>query len=138
MNAVQIETMPSRNLDELTMHLVALETLLVQQSVRSNAGKLSSLLADDFIEFGASGRVWDKASIIEALADEAPTSRALSEFNATQLAEDVVLLTYRSERIYEETGEVVRSLRSSIWCLRSEEWQMNFHQGTLVDADDNL
>ena len=31
---------------------------------------MRTLLADDFIEFGSSGRVYDKASIIKALAED--------------------------------------------------------------------
>ena len=44
-----------------------LEEQLLQPETRSSADQLGKLLADEFIEFGSSGRVFDKAKIIESL-----------------------------------------------------------------------
>lgn len=112
-----------------------LEEELLTPAVRSSPEKLAGLLADDFIEFGRSGRVYDKRQTIEALVGEAggpeAAERTASHFHANELAEGAVLLTYRSTR--HEAGCTTHSLRSSVWAWRDERWQMVFHQGTPTD-----
>jgi len=44
-----------------------LEENLLSRETRSSPAALARLIADDFIEFGASGRIFDKAHIIAAL-----------------------------------------------------------------------
>jgi hypothetical protein len=44
-----------------------LEEDLLKPEVRRSAERVNCLLADDFIEFGSSGRIFDKRGIIEAL-----------------------------------------------------------------------
>jgi glyoxylase I family protein len=106
--------------------LEALELQLLQTAVRNQAARVDELLADDFVEFGASGRVWTKAAIIAALQDEPPTERRMSEFQAHPLAAGVVLVTYRVER------EGTSTLRSSVWVREGDRWRMRFHQGTAM------
>lgn len=112
-----------------------LEERLLTPELRSSPNEVADLLADDFIEFGRSGRIYDKLQTVEALAGEARdlglAERVASHFHTSQLAEGVVLLTYRSAR--REAGKVAHSLRSSIWTWRDARWQMVFHQGTPTD-----
>jgi hypothetical protein len=49
----------------------------------------------------------------------------LDDFAATEVAEDVVLVTFR-------LGGERPSERSSIWIRRDGRWQVRFHQGTLL------
>ncbi|MFC5419579.1 DUF4440 domain-containing protein [Bosea eneae] len=109
-----------------------LEEELLAPETRSSPDKLADLLADDFIEFGRSGHVYDKRQTIEALAGEAggpeAAARTAARFHVNELAEGVVLLTYRSAR--HEAGSATHALRSSIWAWREGRWQMVFHQGT--------
>ena len=56
-----------------------LEERLLQPDVRSSAEEIAKLLADEFIEFGSSGRVFNKDHVIEALRDEQPEGLSLSE-----------------------------------------------------------
>lgn len=120
------------NAEALLSVLRRLEEELLAPETRSSPDKLADLLADDFIEFGRSGHVYDKRQTIEALAGEAggPEAAALTaaRFHVNELAEGVVLLTYRSAR--HEAGSATHSLRSSIWAWREGRWQMVFHQGT--------
>lgn len=115
-----------------------LEEEVLTPEVRSSPNKLADLLADDFIEFGRSGRVYDKRQTIEALAGEAggpeAAARTASHVQANELAEGVVLLTYRSTR--RDAGSATHSLRSSIWAWRDGRWQMVFHQGTPTNTSD--
>ena len=70
-----------------------LEERLLQPDVRRSPRAVADLLADEFVEFGSSGRVFDEPQIIAALRDEPPIHRSLSEFKSTVLAPDVVLVT---------------------------------------------
>lgn len=108
-----------------------LEELLLTPEVRDDAAQLTQLLADEFIEFGSSGRVFDKAQIIASISGEGSVQRTITDFNAVLLAPDVALVTYRLDRA--EPGDaVVSSLRSSIWQRSAQGWRMRFHQGTVA------
>ena len=107
-----------------------LEERLLHPEVRSSDDELSRLLADDFIEFGSSGVIYNKQQIIVSLAREQIMERFTADFSVRVLADDVVLLTYRSTRRDPATAEECHSLRSSIWKLNDARWQMIFHQGT--------
>ncbi len=108
-----------------------LEESLLSRKTRSSPAALAQLIADDFVEFGASGRIFDKAHIIAALPAESDTAYTLSDFRTRRLSSTVVLATYRVTR--SSAGETRRSLRSSLWKLNGEQWQMVFHQGTAID-----
>ncbi|MEI1375770.1 nuclear transport factor 2 family protein [Nostoc sp. UHCC 0926] len=114
--------------------LCEFEECLLQSDVRKSAKDVMDLLADEFIEFGSSGRVFDKQQIINSLQNEpieSLTQRSITEFKTLVLATGVVLVTYRIVR--QISGEQpVHSLRSSIWKLNNDRWKMIFHQGTLV------
>ncbi len=108
----------------MTKDLRALEERLLDPKVRRSPSQVDKLLADDFVEFGSSGRVYDKSTVIEALQqdpgfDGPPTT---TEFRARELSPSVVLVTYRIG----ETG----TLRRSIWRYNGAHWTMVFHQGT--------
>ena len=127
----------------LTQHQQAallrrLEESLLDPAVRHSPDKITELLADEFIEFGRSGTVYDKASIIRTLGAEAIQSAAtvaeIRDFSARALSAELVLLTYRAvERSY-SGGTEIHSLRSSLWKLIDRRWQMVFHQGTPVSS----
>jgi len=103
----------------------ALETSLQRRAVRNSPEAVAALLADDFIEFGKSGRVYDKRRTVELLrGDDSDLVPEVRDFQIRVLAEDVVLVTYRSGR-----GDLF-ALRSSIWLRKGGKWRMAFHQGT--------
>ena len=52
---------------EVVQELKGLEEMLLRPEVRRSRLKMDSLLADDFIEYGWSGRVYDKAAILETV-----------------------------------------------------------------------
>jgi len=102
-----------------------LEEQLLRPEVRASADRVAVLLADGFVEFGTSGRIYNKGQIVDLLQREQgrlDQSSTISEFSARRLAADVLLVTYR---IVES-----RTIRSSIWKLTSGRWQMEFHQST--------
>jgi hypothetical protein len=96
---------------------------------------VAELLADDFLEFGSSGRIFTKPQIIESLQHEAPIRVVLREFRTVALAPGVVLVTYRAVRQGGSEEQVAYSLRSSIWRRSEGRWQLMFHQGTLSKGE---
>ncbi|MEH1795818.1 nuclear transport factor 2 family protein [Nostoc sp.] len=111
-----------------------LEERLLQADVRKSAKDVMDLLADEFIEFGSSGRVFNKQQIIDSLQNEPiepVTQRSITEFKTLVLATRVILVTYHIVR-YLSGEQPVNSLRSSIWKFNNDRWKIIFHQGTLV------
>lgn len=110
--------------------LFNLEKQLHTFEVRSNKDRISKLLTDDFFEFGSSGKIWSRHDILSRLPNEDDRVRIDSyNFQASQLTDTLVLVTYISKRIKEDTANS-EFLRSSIWQLVNNEWKMKFHQGT--------
>jgi hypothetical protein len=110
-----------------------LEGELLKPDVRRSEEQVARLLAEDFIEFGSSGRVYNKAQVIEALRHEPPDIKArvsLVDFSARRLASDVILVTYRTLQSGGLEVPAGSRLRSSIWKSIDGRWQMVFHQGT--------
>jgi hypothetical protein len=105
------------------------ELRLLRAGTRQHPATVDALLDPEFFEFGASGRRWDRAAMIAALAQEtaepgrAPSARDMA---AIRVAPGVVLLTYISA----DGGRLCR--RSSIWRETSAGWRVLFHQGTPI------
>lgn len=116
---------------KIEVHLKHLEEQLLQPAIRKNPDLLATLIANDFLEIGSSGRTYDKATILESLKNEPPNSAAiLTDFSVRPLAKDIYLITYRTTR-HNPSGEPIASAhRSSIWVNRNKQWQIIFHQGT--------
>jgi hypothetical protein len=113
-----------------------LEQDLHRSEVRSSRAAVSALLTDDFMEFGSSGKVYNKAAIIDALVQEAPSDPAalpeVYDFTVKPITAEAVLVLYRSVRRPDGVTPEKQTLRSSIWKLIDGRWQMFFHQGTIV------
>lgn len=78
---------------DLSSHIQRLEEQLLEPDFRKQASAVAELLTEDFEEFGASGRIFDKASILSHLQEEAPARLSLSDFRSHSIASDVVLVT---------------------------------------------
>ena len=115
-----------REMDDLYAHLQALELVLLDPATRRDSARVAALLADDFEEFGSSGRVWSRAAILDLLATEEYVSPTMEDFRCSLLAENVALVTYRTV----SAGAQSAALRSSLWVCESGEWRVRFHQGT--------
>ncbi|WP_353068715.1 nuclear transport factor 2 family protein [Tunturibacter empetritectus] len=120
---------------QIADHLKSLEERLLDPNIRRDSNAVASQLTDDFVEFGSSGRVFDKATILEDLKAEPPhPASLLSDFKTRELAPNVVLATYKATR-RNAAGELIgQSWRSSIWTLINGQWQITFHQGTPIPA----
>lgn len=101
---------------------------------RSSPEAMEAILAEEFTEFGSSGRVWDRATTLETLGDEELFEWSIDRFAVRLLAPGVVLTTYRLSAWTETAPEPRASLRSSIWIERGGRWVLLFHQGTKAAA----
>ena len=82
-------------------------------------------LDEEFVEFGSSGVVYDRESVISAMVLEDPVSWSIASFKALPLAQDVALVTYLTAKA---AGQP--SLRCSVWKRTGSQWRIVFHQGT--------
>jgi len=112
-------------------HVLANELRLLDPAVRRSRGAMLRLLHEDFREVGASGRIWDRDTLISALAEEIEgTVVTADRVQPIRLGPDAVLVTYRAWR-----GDRTM-LCSSVWRRDQYGWRLLFHQGTVVDSDD--
>jgi hypothetical protein len=119
------------NDDEIRNHFLHLEQLLQDPEVRKDRKQLGELLAPDFIEYGSSGRVYNRQQVIEALALEEPMPLLTIGLKVKLLGEGFAFVTYESARLSVVGRTAHASLRSSLWRFDNDRWQMVFHQGTL-------
>lgn len=117
--------MPFTTDDPEIEHIVASELRLLDPGVRRSREACAALLDPDLLEFGSSGRVWDRDSVVDLMAEHDEPPLTTEDIVATRLAPDVVLVTYRTTRPNRDT------LRS-IWRRGSGEWRIFFHQGTVA------
>lgn len=110
--------------DEDSCEVVLRERMLLDPAVRASPDRVLALLHPDYLEYGSSGRVWDRDSIVAALGADPAVPGVATDFSPCPLADDVVLLTYQ---IVGTRG----SLRSSVWVRDAKGgWLVRFHQGT--------
>ena len=121
-NAVSSEGL-TVNLSKL---IQGLELSLLEPSIRQSRAKLDELLAEEFIEFGMTGKVYNKQDILDCLSSEPPRYFNMMDFEIKQLSSNTILAMYK---ILEKD---VVSLRSSIWKQYGDDWRLLFHQGTKV------
>ena len=112
--------------DDLATHLIALELRLQDPSTRKDPAAIGELLSADFREFGASGIVWDRATLLETLSAEPPDPITSEDFHCQRLSTHLALLTYTA------ANPARKTLRSSLWRLEGDRWRVLFHQGTVI------
>jgi hypothetical protein len=113
-------------LDELRRR----EPIFHRPEFGSSRADFERMTATNFCEIGASGQRYSRAHVLDVLEhramDPAEHSWKTRDFHCRELGSDTYLLTYTLEQ-----GERV-SQRSTIWRRSGAEWQIVFHQGTLV------
>jgi len=107
--------------------LFELESALVDPEIRRSHTTIEGLLHPEFIELGSSGRVYDRQMIIEMMSGEVAAGVIIRDFEVRSIAENTVLVTYRS---IGQSGDEAR--RSSLWVKSDDQWRIHFHQGTRI------
>lgn len=100
---------------------------LLDPDVRADPVRVRELIHDDFVEFGSTGRVYNKRMLLDMLKGERHAEVVIREFAVRQLSADTALVTYRSVG---EGGQEAR--RSSVWIRTDGSWKLAFHQGTRI------
>jgi hypothetical protein len=115
----------------LLEQLRALESELHRLETRQNRGRMESLLHRDFVEVGRSGRRYSRTEVLEEFAAGGVLEPVQAQdFQLSELAPGVALLTYRSAHV-SPAGDLFReTLRSSLWVVAANGWRIRFHQGT--------
>ncbi|MEU6268111.1 DUF4440 domain-containing protein [Saccharopolyspora shandongensis] len=105
--------------------VIAAELRLLEPEIRNDDDVVLALLHPDFREFGSSGRVWDRESVLQVTGGSVERVAA-TDFRPTWLGPDAILLTYIS------LFQGGTALRTSIWARHDGAWRMLHHQGTRV------
>ncbi|MGM0446564.1 MAG: DUF4440 domain-containing protein [Bacillota bacterium] len=122
------------NNDLLKKHIYELERKLLEPEVRQSKEKIAEILADDFIEFCSSGKIYkyDKGDLIDNKGND-HFDWEIKNFSIDILKKDIVLAKYKVIKYNKLENTKIYSLRSSIWKYTEKRWKMVFHQGTLTD-----
>jgi hypothetical protein len=120
--------------DEDRKLLQRLEEELWREETRFDIHYMEQVLAEDFFEFGRSGRVYNRDEILAAPRQTLDAVLPLPDYDVRLLAEDVALATYNSAITYD--GVLEKGRRSSIWSRTSTGWAIRFHQGTPYEGDE--
>jgi hypothetical protein len=110
--------------------LIRREPIFHRAEFGTTRADFDAIMAADFWEIGASGKHYSRAHILDVLQErhEAVVTEVwqTKDFYCQPLAEDLYLLAYTLLQ-----GERV-SRRATIWRRVGCDWQIVFHQGTIV------
>jgi hypothetical protein len=108
--------------------VLQLERELQGAACRCDHARMTALLAEDFSEVGASGRIWDRASTLELLAAESEDAAVIEVHDLTGwiVGDGFVMVRWDSDR----AGR--RARRTSLWRREPGGWRLVHHQGTLL------
>lgn len=122
--------MTIENQTQLAAQIKNLEIELLKPATRHSLERLNELLADDFMEIGASGKRYNKQDVLNVLPASVEKQFVLLEFEVKELSPQIVLATYRIEKEITGSDKENCSLRSSVWQKQNGQWRIIFHQGT--------
>lgn len=108
--------------DEVEAVLIELERAMWDDATRWDRRWMDQHLADDFIEFGASGRSYGRDDILDQTA--VSIEATLTEPTVRAIGRDAALVTYRSRQTRGGAN------RASVWRRVGGRWRLAFHQGT--------
>lgn len=114
---------------EILEQLRRLEPLFHAACAEADAARFEALVAPEFWEIGASGRVYTREFALAVLRERRvqPYAHWLAEdYAATFVAPGLCLLRYRLI----EPNRV--TLRTTLWRRDADGWRALFHQGTVV------
>ncbi len=108
-----------------------LEEKLLTQEVRASEKELSTLLDNDFIEYGSSWNIYNKDYILDRLPKSPFTQILISDFEIFPISESFVQTRFKTQEFEDNRF----CLRSSIWeKYWDNDWKMIFHQWTITQS----
>lgn len=72
-----------------------LEISLLRSETRKSIAQLKLLIADEFIEYGASGSIYNKNDLLDSLPEEEQRSYMVNDFSVLEVSPEVMLATYK-------------------------------------------
>lgn len=109
-----------------------LEEKLLKVKTVNDYLELDNLISDEFVEYGSSGKVYNKKKVIESIMNRSDWIYEFINFDLKLLANDVVLANYII-KVKTSERDSMYTLRSSIWKLDDGLWKIIFHQGTVMN-----
>jgi hypothetical protein len=108
--------------DDDVAHVLELERELQAPECRGNRARVTALLAEDFLEIGASGRIWDRVATLDLLDSEPADAAAIEIRGLTGrvIGDGFILVRWDSHR----------ARRTSLWRRVATGWHLVHHQGT--------
>ena len=121
------------DINDILSELAAREPIFHRCEFGTTRAALTAMMDDGFWEIGASGRVYDRAYVIDTMLERyasgpEPHEWPCSDFAIRALGADVFHLSY----ILHEPDRHTR--RSTLWRRAEGEWKIMFHQGTIIAA----
>jgi hypothetical protein len=112
--------------DNDVAEVLELERELQSSECRRDHARVSALLAEDFSEVGASGRVWDLATTLELLAAESDDAAVIEirDLTGRTIGDGFIMVRWDSDR----GGR--RARRTSLWRREPAGWRLVHHRGT--------
>jgi ribonuclease HI len=117
--------------DDVVATLRDLEESLWREETSYDRAYMEAILAPGFVEFGMSGRRYDRDDILAAEVGPIGARLPLEDFTVILVRPDVAVVTYVSEDVADGRR---RANRMSLWDRAGGRWQLLFHQGTAVPA----
>jgi len=109
------------------------EPIFHRPEFAATCADFDQLMAPDYWEIGASGRRYSRSFVLQTLAKQAPLDAGAANWQTTdfacrQLGPDTYLVTYTLD----QASRLTR--RSTIWRRNGSNWQILFHQGTMIES----
>ncbi|MCK5831935.1 MAG: nuclear transport factor 2 family protein [Methylococcales bacterium] len=115
--------------------LKVLEEGLWQTEFRFDMEWMEKILAPDFFEYGMSSRVYQRQDTLDIPSQEILSLIPLKNFKVRLLDTNVAQVTYISVVKYDK--KEYEALRSSLWSRNGNNWELKFHQGTLLTIEND-
>ena len=110
--------------------LKQLEPIFHHPELGTNRSDFENMMADEFWEVGASGRIYNRQYVLDELEkrynNPVKDVWETKDFNCMEIAPDNYLLTYTLR----QGSRITR--RSTIWRRTDTGWKILYHQGTIV------
>ena len=110
-----------------------LEIKVMTAAGERRAADIRGLIAEDFLEIGASGRTYTKSEVLAAIETAPLRKFQIEDFKIVASGNDWAMVSYRAGEKSEQSSTA--SWRSTLWVQREAKWQIIFHQGTTIAGD---
>lgn len=110
--------------------LLKLEMSLWINETRNNEEYLEKVIHPTFYEIGQSGKLYFKADITSQVNLNLNTSFPFENISIKEINTGTYLISYKVN--YTLNGIQKSSYRTSIWLNNKDEYQLLFHQGTVL------